>query len=104
MRTYICNTTFVKSTNKTVCFKKSAQCFPFYEFQIAQAVSKIVLLQMTENSQNCQNLRACEGSFTVDMTWPVSCFLEPGASLPLARTRAVTRTAKAAPTVPESVL
>lgn len=78
MRTRISNITFVKSPNKTIHLKKSAQYFPFHEFQTAQAVSKTVLLQMRKNSQNCQNLRACEGSFIVDMTWPVSGLPEPG--------------------------
>eukprot|EP00069_Balaena_mysticetus_P013600 bmy_08249T0 len=37
----------------------------------AQAGSKTVLLQLRKNSQNCQNLGACEGSFLVDMTCPL---------------------------------
>lgn len=78
MRTHISNITFVKSTNKRIHLKKSAQCFPFCEFQTAQAVSKTVLLQMRKNSQNGPNLRACEVSFIVDITWPVSGLREPG--------------------------
>lgn len=95
---------FVKNTNKIVYFKKPTQYFPFCEHPTtAQAVSKTVLLQMRKNSQNSQNLKACEKSLIVDMTRPVSGL--PGiwcASLAMARTQAKICTAKTVFMVPES--
>lgn len=101
--TCICNI-FVKSTNKTIHFKKPAQYFPFCEFQTAQAISKTILSQMRKNSQNCQNLRAREGFFIVGITQPVRGLSGTWcASLALAITQAKVCTAKTVLIVPESL-